>query len=441
MSYLRLFDLPFDLLELLTLYFRNYEAVEILTISSNFHKIFARSVWHTITRETIDVAEPIRSSAYARYGNLVCSIRLIHKCHLQFDPHNWAQLFPNTTQLAFDIPHWMEDDVKQEFMDAVADLHGLRSLKINMDNSTPPFDLETLATVLVARHRDASKQSLRELTILFGIADEEEEEEGKSWADLSEFVQTLSPLHPAIKLQISLSKFYSLNAPAPAQMSILGPHLTGIPNLIVVENEGGCMALHNRQVFSPSGTCDDPLVFGRLHLLVIVVCCASPHLYNYSDFTQAKFPAMEYMCITENACRHQTEEGADSAIQSLALQKWPKVKDLNIRSRSLTLSNLDTLVELNPQLTDLAIKMHRNTVGTDDDVLMLERVAGQLPNLTTLSLRGVFSILIDSDWLKTACLVDIRSSKLTCVSINEIMLKPQLFEVLLALPNLISMSL
>ncbi|KAI8874009.1 hypothetical protein GQ42DRAFT_160121, partial [Ramicandelaber brevisporus] len=400
MSYFRLFDLPFDLLELLTLYFRNYEAVELLTVSSNFHDVFARSVWRTIIREAIDVAEPIRSSAYARYGHLVCSIRLIHKCHLQFDPHNWAQLFPNITSMSFDIPHWMEDDVKQEFMDAVADSHGLRSLKINMDNSTPPFDLEILAKVLVARHHDSSKQSLRELILLYAVYDVEGVvEEGKSWADLSAFVQSLSSLYPAIKLQISLSKFYSLNVPAPAQMSILGPHLTGIPNLIVVENEGGCMALHNRQVFSTRGTCDDPLIFDRLHLLVIVVCCASPHLFDYSDFTQAKFPAMEYMCITENACRHQTGEGADSAIQPLALQKWPKVKDLNIRSRSLTLSNLDTLVELNPQLTDLAIRMHRNTVA--------------------------------------ACLVGIRSSKLTCVLINEIMLKPRLFEVLLALPNLI----
>src|SRR5437016_5005703 len=94
MSCLRLFDLPLDLLELLTLYFKSKEAVGVLTVSSNFHDVFARSVWHTITRRTIDVAEPTRSSAFARYGHLVRSMDLFYELCSGFETHNWIQLFP-----------------------------------------------------------------------------------------------------------------------------------------------------------------------------------------------------------------------------------------------------------------------------------------------------------------------------------------------------------
>ncbi|KAI8872465.1 hypothetical protein GQ42DRAFT_161309 [Ramicandelaber brevisporus] len=441
MSCFRLFDLPLDLLELLTLYFEEKEAVKLLTVSSNFHEIFARSVWRTITINTVCVAEPVRSSAYARYGHLVRSIDLAYN-ESEFDPHDWAQLFPNTTSMAFDIPIWMEDDDKQMFMDAIASLHGLRSLKIQMEISTPPFDLDILARVMMARHHDSSKQRLREVTILFinNDDDDDDEEQEKLWTNLRSFVQTLSPLRPSISLQIDMSRYYCTNVPNPVQMETLRPYLTALPDLSIVANEYGCMALHNQQVLSPSGTCDDPLVFGRLRTLTIDVCCASRILFDYSDFTPAKFPAIEWMEITERPCRHQTEEDAGSAIQVLLTQEWPELKDVRIHgSARLLFSALEKMAKLNPQLTDLAIEVYRNTVGTDG-VLMLERVAGQLPRLTSFSLRGESSILIDSSWLQTANLVNIRSSKLESIAISKTILTPRLFEVLLALPNLCSMS-
>ncbi|KAI8872466.1 hypothetical protein GQ42DRAFT_153617 [Ramicandelaber brevisporus] len=225
-----------DLLELLTLYLKASEAVKLLTVSSNFHEIFARSVWHTITINAIRVAEPVRSSAYARYGHLVRSIDLAYN-ESEFDPHNWAQLFPNTTSMRFDIIPVMKYVDKQTFMDAVAGLHGLRSLTINMKINRPPFDLRTLARVLMARHRDPNKQSLREVAILFGVEDEMRERQEKSWNDLSSFVQTLSPLRPSISLQIDMSRYFGVVPPAPVQMDILRPYLTGVPYLGIVANE------------------------------------------------------------------------------------------------------------------------------------------------------------------------------------------------------------
>ncbi|KAI8873954.1 hypothetical protein GQ42DRAFT_152289 [Ramicandelaber brevisporus] len=210
-------------------------------------------------------------------------------------------------------------------------------------------------------------------------------------------------------------------APTPAQMDILRPHLTRIPEFNINVNADRCMALHNRQYFSPSGTCDDPLVFDRLGMLDIDVCCASPPLFDYSDFTPAKFPLMRSMDIAEGICNHQVEEeeGAGSAVQALLVQEWPELKDVRVFGSGFNLSVLDKLIKLNPQLTTLE-----------------EYFAGRLPHLTKFIIYGGPSMQIDSDWLQAACFVDICSSKLTCVSICEIMLKPRLFEVLFALPNL-----
>ncbi|KAI8868642.1 hypothetical protein GQ42DRAFT_38420 [Ramicandelaber brevisporus] len=442
MSCFRLFDLPLDLLEFLTLYFEGKEAVKLLTVSSDFHDIFARSVWRTIGYGTIRVAEPTRSRAFARYGHLVRSIDLFCKLHLDFDSHNWAQLFPNATSMRFDILPDMKDCDKQAFMDAIAGLHGLRSLEIQMDTNTPPFDLETLTKVVVARHRDPSKQSLQELTMFFGIRSEEEEEdddddddvEEVSWNDLCPIVQILSPLRPPIKLQIDTCRCPDVAAPTPAQMETLRPYLASLPTFEKVEDEHGCKALRNRQIFSPVGTRNDPLVYDRLNTLLINICCTVPHLFDYSDFTPAKFPVMKSMEITEKPCRHQTAEGAVSAIPTLILQKWPKLKDLSVHSE-LTLSTLDTLIELNPLLTRLNTRLCHNT-NDSDCVFMLEHVTGHLPHITTLTLRCDFPILMDSDWLHASSLVDIHSSKLTYVSISRFRLTPRLFEVLLALPNL-----
>ncbi|KAI8868499.1 hypothetical protein GQ42DRAFT_40283 [Ramicandelaber brevisporus] len=441
MSYFRLFDLPLDLLELLTLYFEGSEAVKVLTVSSNFHDIFARSVWHLTSREAIDVAEPTRSSAFARYGHLVRWISLLGTFHSAFNSLNWAQLFPNTTVMAFDIVYDMEYGNKQMLMDNIASLHGLRSLKIDMDGNMPPFDLKTLAKVLVARHRDPNKQSLRDLTVAFGAGEYNYSygDEKKLWSELGALVHTLSPLRPSIDLQIDMGEYNCIMAPTPVQMDLPRPYITSTPYLDKIENEDGCMALHNQQLFSPSGTCDNPLVFGRLGILSINVCCASPLLFDYSDFTPTKFPAMERMYITEIKCSHQVEGGAGSMIQTLLLQKWPKLKDLHVGSSGLTLSTLDKLIELNPQLTAVRTNINRN-IGDADGEFMLERVAGCLPNLTTFYIYGGSAALVDSSWLQTASLVDIRSSKLACISFTASMLTSRLFDVLLALPSLRDVS-
>ncbi|KAI8870964.1 hypothetical protein GQ42DRAFT_162344 [Ramicandelaber brevisporus] len=290
--------------------------------------------------------------------------------------------------------------MKYAFMDAVASLHGLRSLDINTNSNTPPFDLETLATVLSLPIRTGEDND---------DDDDNDDKEEKLWNDLSSFVQTLSSLRPSINLKIDMSEYDCISVPTPAQMDIPRPYLACAP-----KDEYGCKAVLNRQLFSPSGT-----LFDRLERLCISVCCASPLLFDYSDFTPAKFPAMKWLSIIEV----ESEE----AVQKSLLQKWPTVKDLNFHRRGLTLDTVDKFIELNPQLTHLHLNIGPS-IGDTDGVFMLERVAGCLPHLTTLYLYGGSSNVVDSD-----CLVDTRSS-------NNFTLAPRLFEVLLALPSLREVS-
>ncbi|KAI8871314.1 hypothetical protein GQ42DRAFT_162094 [Ramicandelaber brevisporus] len=49
--------------------------------------------------------------------------------------------------------------------------------------------------------------------------------------------------------------------------------------------------------------------------------------------------------------------------------------------------------------------------------------------------------MVDSDWLQATSLVDIRSSKLTSISISETMVSHRLFETLLTLPSLHGLGL
>ncbi|KAI8869093.1 hypothetical protein GQ42DRAFT_170203 [Ramicandelaber brevisporus] len=327
------------------------------------------------------------------------------------------------------------------FLAFIAGFAGLRWLGFLFVTMVVPFVLFALATLVVVflgGPGDPSLQGLFVLFVFFGVGDEDDVDK-VSWIGLSSFVQTLSLLRPPINLQIDTTKYFGVAAPTPAQMDILRPHLIGIPPFEEVGNEDGCTALRNRQLFSPVGTRGDPLVFSRLHELVFHVCCASPHLFDYSDFTPTKFPVMNMMDITGKECSHQSEDGADSAIQTLVLQQWPKLKDLNVRDSWLTLSTMDELIELNPQFTRLNIGICRNSNGTDG-VFMLERVVGRLPHLTALILCSDLPVPMDSSWLQATSLVDIRSSKLTCVLVSKFTLTPRLFEVLLALPNLYEMA-
>ncbi|KAI8871251.1 hypothetical protein GQ42DRAFT_162141, partial [Ramicandelaber brevisporus] len=162
-SHFRLLDLPADLLECLALYFEGKEGVRVLTVSSAFHDMFARSVWRVLNRKAIDVAEPTRSDAYARYGRLVRKIDLVWSFYELFDLHNWLELFPNTTIFGASIHEEMSVGQKQLTFDAISGFHGLRAVELHMGSNQSPFDLETLAASLIARNKNSAKQPVRQV--------------------------------------------------------------------------------------------------------------------------------------------------------------------------------------------------------------------------------------------------------------------------------------
>ncbi|KAI8868882.1 hypothetical protein GQ42DRAFT_179672 [Ramicandelaber brevisporus] len=68
-----LFRLPLELLEEISYYFTRAEAVQVLTVNSTLHEIFANRIWRSIT-STDQTVWKAPASAWTRYGHLVRSL-------------------------------------------------------------------------------------------------------------------------------------------------------------------------------------------------------------------------------------------------------------------------------------------------------------------------------------------------------------------------------
>ncbi|KAI8867764.1 hypothetical protein GQ42DRAFT_164574 [Ramicandelaber brevisporus] len=70
-----LFWLPFELLEEISLFFTRAEAVQLLTVNSTLHEVFAGRIWRCITAADSAVWKA-PASAWTRYGHLVRSLSI-----------------------------------------------------------------------------------------------------------------------------------------------------------------------------------------------------------------------------------------------------------------------------------------------------------------------------------------------------------------------------
>ncbi|KAI8867589.1 hypothetical protein GQ42DRAFT_157787 [Ramicandelaber brevisporus] len=253
----QLLALPTELLEYLTLYFDSHEGYLLLTVSSSFHILFARSVWRVITRKTAAMPEPTRSAAYARYGRLVRKVDLYVQLHEPIELPNWLALFPNTVKFGFDIREWMGSDQKQLIFDAISGLHGLRAVEVFIWTNRPPFDLDAIAKLLIARDKDHTKQSVRQLEIIFGDSTRSD-----SWIVLNRFVSEMDLLKLA-KLRIRVRT--EGNDPTPAQFAALRPYLAEIPYGRFIDEMNECHAMRNRNLFKDDyGSNGEMVVFPQM---------------------------------------------------------------------------------------------------------------------------------------------------------------------------------
>ncbi|KAI8872686.1 hypothetical protein GQ42DRAFT_62885 [Ramicandelaber brevisporus] len=426
-SHFRLLSLPADLLEYLALYFDGKEGVRVLTVSSAFHDVFARSVWRVLRRKAIDVAEPTRPDAYARYGRLVRKIDLAGYFYRAFDLHNWLELFPNTTVFGMDIYGRMSAEQKQLIFDAVSGFHGLREININMVTNQSPFDLEAFAASLIARSHDRAKQPVRQVELRFSDGKYSE-----PWAAAHRFVDTVAVLSLEslrVNMDIGLEK-----PPTPAQFIAVRPYLVCLPSRGIYESGIDCFGEHNRNFFGMDGVSNIQPMCPLLPRIRLKVCCASSNVYDYSDITPVNFPQLESLDVMTHVCTNHAIGNEDTALQNILNQHWSSVTEMRLYG-ALNSRAVDDAFLYNSHLTSIDLEIRPGTAD-ESGVFLIERVLAPLPALSSITLTCRDDITVDTQWSDVNHWERIKSSKLLDLQIDSANINVRMLKLTLMLPTL-----
>ncbi|KAI8874082.1 hypothetical protein GQ42DRAFT_176035 [Ramicandelaber brevisporus] len=126
---MRLLELPRDILLYLTDFFDDCEASPLLTVSSQFHDLFARAVWRIVDAKTLELNPVVRSAALARYGDLVrfVTVRKNGDAFLLY-PLNWHLKLPHVVGFCFIINNKLSAEFKRRIFVGIRSLVNLRRL-------------------------------------------------------------------------------------------------------------------------------------------------------------------------------------------------------------------------------------------------------------------------------------------------------------------------
>ncbi|KAI8866619.1 hypothetical protein GQ42DRAFT_165375 [Ramicandelaber brevisporus] len=427
-SHFRLLDLPADLLECLALYFDGKEGVRVLTVSSAFHDVFARSVWRVLCRKAIDVAEPTRSNAYTRYGRLVRKIDLLGCLYKGFDLHNWLELFPNTIVFGTDIQEDMSVKQKQLTFDTISGLHGLRVVELYLGSNQSPFDLEALAASLIARNQNSAKQPVRQINILFSATDHSE-----PWAAVHRFVDAVAVLSlESLRIEMSLG---IRSPPTPAQFTSVRPYLVRMPHVEIYESDIDCFDEHNRRLFVMDGVSNIRPMCPFLTRITLYVCCGSPDIYDYKDITSANFPQLQSLDVSIRVCTNHADGNEDAALQKILNQHWPSVTDMRLCG-SLNASVIDTAFLCNTHLTHVDLEIGHG-MADEIGVFHIERVLASLSALSSITLRCHDGITLETQWSDYSHWEKIKPPKLLYIDIEAATITAQMLKLMTMLPKLV----
>ncbi|KAI8870457.1 hypothetical protein GQ42DRAFT_178569 [Ramicandelaber brevisporus] len=392
----RLLELPFDLLELLTLFFRQDEAVQLLTVSGGFHNLFAQSVWREVTKKTLAVAEPTRSAAYARYGRLVRTINLLFDTDAGYELHDWLALFPNIASLRTSSA--MLPEQAQMLLAAITGLHGLGSVWIRFTNEARSLSLSDVADALLARHQNRAIRRLQLLNITIHDTDH-----ATPWTTMSDFVQAIEPLN-TVGLGIEMSAFRGHEIPTEEQMSLLRPYLIEVSDHDYGRATFDCVVPWNSSVFGQLN--NQAVVYPNTNKLVLNICCTS-ELLDYSSIAPAMFPNLQALSLFTKSCEHAEPIDHEPVLVSILSHHWPHVIEFGVGTKVFG-GCLDALVENNQQLTTLQVC---GVMGPDNETASLDQVLFGLPHLLDLLISAPYIGTLSANWTEDN-LTDIRNCPL-----------------------------
>ncbi|KAI8866109.1 hypothetical protein GQ42DRAFT_79763 [Ramicandelaber brevisporus] len=423
--------LPLDLLEYIGLFFNSHEAFHLLTVSSGIHNVFARSVWRVVNTKTLMYAyEEIRDAAYAKYGHLVRKIDLaFDSTMLMGQAFSWVQLFPNVTTLEVHAHEDLRTQQANRLVEAVTELHDLRLLKLRMASVSQPLDLDAIASAIISRNGDKSKQRLQRLTIYFSDTQVDD-----SWTRVASCVRNIKS-HVQCDIEVSLFLKVSSTPPTPDQVALLSPLLTGV-TIYHMANDNICWAQRNRQMLCPLGTSTN-ITFPKLETLYLMVCCSSASIYDYADVTLAKFPRLQRVRISSDRCSNTVAVNeTDPVTRWILTRSWPHLNDIWIPYPLDVILFKDMLAH-QPHLLSLEIKISKD-LADDHGRFKLEQILDKLPRLHTLHIGSVDStVILCTNWtIKDDYIKHIQDCRLRTLSFSSVRLSVNVMELFFLLPKL-----
>ncbi|KAI8871883.1 hypothetical protein GQ42DRAFT_88783 [Ramicandelaber brevisporus] len=440
-SYFRLSDLPFDLREYVTQFVDRRTAARLLTVSFGFHELFARCVWRCIDKKVFSsrASKTTRASAFARYGRLVRRVYFRGILYGLDRSIDLTRLLPNVAVFNFDVGNDGSNKKQALYLiRAVSGLHGLRSLEVAFGPNYHQLCLEPLADALVSRQQNQNWQRLRRLKLVFmphGY--------NYPWADMANFVVKVTPVQiDNLEITIKGCPFYM---PTAEQMAVIGSHLTNIPYLYTSVSGSPCIAHLNEIIYSQpalSGN-DVSFVFSCLEALCVKLCCASSVVYDYADFTPAKFPRIETMTFYVRSCDQDTMSMDPAFVHPVLNQCWPTVSSMNLYGIT-TSSRLYTVLDHNPQIINLDVQPMSFGINNDQTKhFSLVDIVKRLPMLETLFIvldihKRLHGEAVDDtgDDNEESDLLYIKNSRLRDIRVRSLTMTSDCLEMLYMLPKL-----
>ncbi|KAI8871081.1 hypothetical protein GQ42DRAFT_8382 [Ramicandelaber brevisporus] len=393
-AYFRLFDLPYELVEYVSFTFKRHEAHKLLTVSSDFHSLFARRVWWWLDSRVFTLSDPTRSMAIARYGKLVRQINLYdgicsairQDIKRGYSIYDILSVFSGVTSLRIWLDQSRLASNGMQYKDILICFPSLYMFDVEIEMDREPYDLVTLALAINHRQNNCNMNPIECLSVEYKVRDID-----SPWSRLISFVQMVLE-NCVMKIEITPS-FHTLIIPSQSELQILSKYFVRTPDIAKKHDAQFCYATLNRSLFCKPlhlyNTCGYP----QLRQLYVQTCCASSDTYNYCDFTPVNIPCLRKINIIGHECNNMISYLYPPAWKKVLLQNWPYLDELTL-SVNMTCEQFVAVLEYNRKLIRLEIWLQPKMLDKNS-IFNLATIFQLLPNLRCLWISSNHGMILD----------------------------------------------
>ncbi|KAI8867803.1 hypothetical protein GQ42DRAFT_164556 [Ramicandelaber brevisporus] len=281
-------DLPLDLKLYVASFVYRSEAAKLLTVNSEYHRLFAHRVWSRLynlrlpERSTF-ILNKVTKSAWTNYGHLVRHLRFSSAASVGFQV---ADCMPNVMTVVMDLEN---DHICHDYLRQISSMRNLHQLTLSVDNYTSMQAIKTVVEwtnnvsnsgyIDIIRWKFKRGRQSQE-TLLYVVSHIQPQSLRRHRFDIDVDAQSVSPV---IASKSNLSSISHLISKA-----ILSETL--VPARVICRGPSISFLINSVHPASPAPTF--PLLTG----LSIQLCCTN--YFDFSQFTPMTFPSLLKLGIT-----------------------------------------------------------------------------------------------------------------------------------------------